>query len=158
MRGAQGLRGESIVRFEHQIFIRRPVSDVFAYMDDVSREREWQPGILEARKEPPGPTAVGTLKHYVSEFLGRRIENTYVTRVFEPDAHVVYETAPGSVLQARAELRWEPEGSGTRVFMGFEGKVGGPLRFVPQRMLEGAYRKELETTLTLLKKRLESEG
>jgi carbon monoxide dehydrogenase subunit G len=146
------------VRFEHQIFIERPVSVVFAYMDDVSREREWQPGIVEARKEPQGPTGVGTRKHYVSEFMGRRIENTYVTRVFEPDAHAVYETTSGSVLQARADLRWESVGSGTRVTMGFEGKVGGPLRFVPQRMLEGVYRKELENTLKLLKERLESVG
>ena len=146
------------MRFEHQIVIGRPVSVVFAYMDDVSREGEWQPGISEARKDPPGPTAVGTRKHYVSEFIGRKIENTYVTRVFEPNEHAVYETMPGSVLQARAELRWETVGSGTRVTMGFEGKVGGPLRFVPQRMLEGVYRKELESSLRLLKERLESMG
>lgn len=146
------------MRFEHQIVIGRPVSVVFAYMDDVSREGEWQPGISEARKDPPGPTTVGTRKHYVSEFMGRKIENTYVTRVFERDTHAVYETTPGSVLQARAELRWEPVGSGTRVTMGFEGKVGGPLRFVPQRMLEGVYRKELESSLRLLKERLEAMG
>ena len=146
------------MRFEHQIVIGRPVSVVFAYMDDVSREGEWQPGISEARKDPPGPTAVGTRKHYVSEFMGRKIENTYVTRVFEPNEHAVYETTSGSVLQARAELRWEPVGSGTRVTMGFEGKVGGPLRFVPQRMLEGVYRKELESSLRLLKERLDSMG
>jgi carbon monoxide dehydrogenase subunit G len=146
------------VRFEHQIVIGCPVSVVFAYMDDVSREGEWQPGISEARKDPPGPTAVGTRKHYVSEFMGRRIENTYVTRVFEPNEHVVYETTSDSVLQARAELRWQTIGSGTRVTMGFEGKVGGPLRFVPQRMLEGLYRKELENSLRLLKERLESMG
>ncbi|MGW8267297.1 MAG: SRPBCC family protein [Longimicrobiales bacterium] len=145
-----------MMRFEHEILIQRPVSEVFAYMDDVSREGEWQPGILEARKEPPGPTKVGTRKHYVSEFMGRRIENTYVTRVFEPDARAVYETTSESVLQARAELRWEPVGSGTRVFMGFEGKVGGPLRVVPRRMLERVYRRELENTLGLLKERLES--
>jgi carbon monoxide dehydrogenase subunit G len=60
------------------------------------------------------------------------------------------------VLQARAELRWEPAGSGTRVIMSFDGKVRGPLRFVPQRILEAAYRKELEKTLGLLKARLES--
>jgi carbon monoxide dehydrogenase subunit G len=150
--------GASTVRFEHQIVIHRPVSIVFAYMDDVSREREWQPGILEARKEPPGPTAVGTRKHYVSEFMGRRIENTYVTRVFEPNEHVLYETTSGSVLQAKAELRWEPVDHGTRVTMGFDGKVGGALRLVPQKLLEGVYRKELETTLRLLKERLEGVG
>ena len=146
------------MRFQHEIVIQRPVSDVFTYMDDVSREREWQPGILDARKEPPGPTNIGSRKSYVSEFMGRRIENTYVTRVFEPNRHVIYETTPDSVLLARAELRWEPAGSGTRVTMSFDGKVRGPLRFVPQRILEAAYRKEMEKTLELLKARLESSG
>jgi len=144
------------MRFEHQVVIRRPVSDVFAYMDDVTREREWQPGIREAWKEPEGPTAVGTHKHYVSEFMGRRIQNTYLTRVFERDRHVVYETSRESVLQAKAELRWEAVGEGTRVSMAFEGKVGGPLRLVPQRMLERMYRGELEKSLGLLKSRLEA--
>jgi len=143
------------MRFEHEVIIQRPIADVFTYMDDVSREKEWQPGILDARKDPPGPTTVGTRKQYVSEFLGRRIENTYVTRVFEPDEYVVYETMPGSALQARAEIQWEPVGSGTRVTMSFEGKIRGPLRFVPQRILEAAYQKELEKTLGLLKARLE---
>jgi len=57
------------VNHENQVFIERPISAVFAYMDDVSREREWQPNIREARKDPPGETAVGTRKVYLSEFM-----------------------------------------------------------------------------------------
>lgn len=144
--------------YEHQVFIRRPVPTVFAYMDDVSRESEWQPNIREARKDPTGETIVGTRKIYLSEFMGRRIENTYVTRVFERDVRAVYETTPDSVLQARAELLWEPESGGTRVTMRFRGKATGPLRFVPARVLEGVYKKELESTLDLLKKQLETEA
>jgi carbon monoxide dehydrogenase subunit G len=143
------------MRSEHEVFIRCPVERVFSYMDDVTREKEWQPGIMEARKDPPGPTAVGTKKRYVSEFMGRRIENTYVTRVFEGNRHVVYETTPDSVLRGTAELRWEAGEDGTRVTLAFEGRLGGVLRFVPQRMLETVYRKELEKSLRLLKERLE---
>jgi carbon monoxide dehydrogenase subunit G len=146
------------VHTEREVFIRRPVEDVFAYMDDVSREHEWQPGILNAWKEPQGPTVVGTKKTYVSEFLGREIRNTYVARVFEANRHVLYETTADSVLQGRAELRWSASGEGTRVSMSFEGRVAGPLRFVPQRMLESVYRKELGKTLELLKGRLEGGG
>jgi len=81
-----------------------------------------------------------------------------VTRIFERDKRVVYETTPDSGLQARAELLWESESGGTRVTMKFSGKATGPLRFVPARVLEGVYRKELEDTLALLKKRLEAGG
>ena len=144
------------MRHEQEIVIERPLADVFEYMDDVSRESEWQPSIKEAFKEPPGPTAVGTRKIYISEFMGRRIQNTYVTREFGQNRRVVYETTPDSVLQARAELSFEPAGASTRVTMAFEGKVTGPLRLVPRRLLEKVYREELEATLTLLKTRLES--
>lgn len=143
------------MRFQHEILIQRPVPEVFAYMDDVSREKEWQPGIREAWKEPPGPTDVGSRKHYVSDFLGRRLKNTYVTRIFESGERVVYETTPDSVLRARVEVLWRPEGSGTRVTMQVEGKATGALRLVPRPILEKAYLGELGRSLGLLKARLE---
>ena len=40
------------------IMIERPPAEVFAYMDDVSREKEWQPNLRSAEQEPPGPTEV----------------------------------------------------------------------------------------------------
>ena len=144
------------MQFQHQVVINSPVSRVFSYMDDVSREREWQPAIVEADKDPPGETAVGTRKRYVSEFMGRRIENTYVTTLFEPNARVSYETTADSVLQAKVELLFEPAGAGTRVTMAFKGKPTGPLRFIPRSVLESVYQKEFKSTLSLLKQQLES--
>ena len=146
------------MRFEHQVVIASPVSRVFSYMDDVSREREWQPSVVEAHKDPPGETTVGTRKRYESEFMGRRIRNTYVTTHFEPDVRVSYESTPDSVLRAKVELRFEPTDTGTKVTMAFNGKLTGPLRFIPQRVLEGVYHKEMKTSLSLLKQRLEAEG
>ena len=145
------------MQFEHQVVIASPISRVFTYMDDVSREREWQPSIVEAYKDPPGETALGTRKRYMSEFMGRRMENTYVTTLFEPNQRVSYETTPDSVLRAKVELSFEPVGAGTKVTMAFRGKLTGPLRFIPQSVLEGVYHKELKSTLALLKQRLEGE-
>ncbi len=143
------------MQYEQQVISDRPVAEVFAYMDDVSRESEWQPNIVEAYQEPAGRTAVGTRKRYLSEFMGRRIENTYVTTAFEPNERVVYETTPDSALRAKVELRWRSVPSGTEVTMTFAGKVTGALRLIPGRLLERAYRNELETALGLLKERLE---
>ena len=143
------------MKFEQRIVILSSVPRVFEYMDDVSREGEWQPSIIEAHKDPPGETTVGTKKRYVSEFMGRRIENTYVTTVFEPHRRVSYESTSDSVLRGRLDLSFEPEGAGTGVTMSFEGKLTGPLRFIPESVLEGVYQKELQSTLALLKKRLE---
>ncbi len=144
------------MRYQHQVQINSPVARVFEYMDDVSREPEWQPGIKEAYKDPPGDTAVGTRKRYVSEFMGRQVENTYVTTVFDRDERIVYETTPDSVLRARVELTFDATGSGTRVRMAVEGQPAGALKFIPKRILEGVFRKELEGSLALLKKALEA--
>ena len=140
---------------EQSIVIRRPLAEVFAYMDDVTLEREWQPHLLEAEQTPPGPTTVGSRRRYVSEFLGKRLENTYVVQLYEPETRIQLETTPDSVVQATTDIRWDAEGTATRVTMRLEGKPKGALRFVPRAMLEATFEKEVRTTLGLLKEVLE---
>lgn len=131
---------------------------VFAYMDDVSREVEWQPNLRSAEQDPPGPTTVGTRKRYESRFMGRDVRNTYVVVEFEPGRRIVYETEKGSAIEARNEILWEAEGAGTRVTMLLDGKPKGFLKLVPKAALELAYREELKATLDRVKDRLESEA
>jgi uncharacterized membrane protein len=138
------------------IEIDRPAIEVFAYMDDIHLEREWQPNLQSAEQDPPGPTTVGTRKRYVSRFLGREVENTYVVTELEPGRRVVYETERGSTLDARSEIVCEPTGTGTIVTMLIDGKPKGVLRFVPAKVLEAASRDELDATLRRLKERLET--
>lgn len=143
------------MKYQHHVVVNAPVDRVFSYMDDVAREKEWQPGIMQAFKEPAGETSVGTRKRYISEFMGKRIENIYVTKVFEPNERVTYESTPDSVIRATVDLRFESSDGSTKVTMAVQGKPTGVLRFIPQAMLEGAFRKELEGSLGLLKKQLE---
>lgn len=138
------------------IVIQRPVEDVFAYMDDVSREPEWQPQLIEAEQIPSGPATVGTKRRYVSEFLGKRVENTYVVKVYEPNTRLVVKTTTDSVLDATSDIRWEAVPEGTRVTMALDGRPRGALRFVPARVMESTFEKEVATTLKRLKERLEA--
>ncbi len=138
------------------IVIQRPVEDVFAYMDDVSREPEWQPQLIEAEQIPSGPATVGTKRRYVSEFLGKRVENTYVVKVYEPNTRLVVKTTTDSVLDATSDIRWEAVPEGTRVTMALDGRPRGALRFVPARVMESTFEKEIATTLKRLKERLEA--
>lgn len=145
-------------RHEESVVIRRPLREVFDYMNDVSREREWQKQLREAEQIPPGPVAVGTRRRYASEFLGRRLENTYVITTYEPGRRVVAETTEGSVLSATSDIRWEEIEDGTRVTMTLDGRASGPLRFVPGPLVEATFTKEIRNALRLLKERLEMEG
>lgn len=142
--------------YQQSIFIRRAVSDVYAYMGDISREHEWQPQLLEAEQTPPGPTLVGSRRRYVTGFMGKRIENTYVVQAIEENRRLVCETTPDSAVSAATLLTWEEEGDGTRVTMAVEGKAGGALRFIPDRLLEGAFAAEVSGALERLKELLEA--
>ena len=143
---------------KQSIVIRRPLADVFAYMDDIDREHEWQPHLREAEQLPTGATAVGTRRRYVSDFLGKRLENTYVVQLYEPGQRIVLESTPDSVVSAKTDIRWEPVGEDTRVTMTLEGKASGPLRFVPNVLLEATFEKEVTGTLARLKETLEKGG
>ena len=141
---------------EKSILIARPLAEVFAYMNDVSREHEWQPQLLEAEQTPAGATAVGTRRRSVSDFLGRRVTNTYVVRAYEPGIRVVLESTPDSVVRARTDIRWEAVGEATKVTMALEGTPTGVLRFVPKAILEATFEKEVASTLERLRARLET--
>jgi uncharacterized membrane protein len=142
-------------RHEASVTIRRPLAEVYAYMDDIERECEWQPHLVEAEQLPDGPTAVGTRRRYVSDFLGRRIENTYVVVELEPEARIMIESTPDSAVRARNEIRWTKRGDDTVVTMAMEGTPTGMLRFVPKALLEATFEKELRETLARLRERLE---
>ncbi len=142
--------------YRESVVIERPVEDVFSYMDDIEREPEWQPNLREVAQSPAGQPGVGTEKRYVSEFMGRRFENTYVNTVYEPNRRVAYTIKPGSDLQGEGEIRWEAVQEGTKVTMEVSPKPTGFLKFLPNGVLETMYSKELRTTLARLKECLEA--
>jgi uncharacterized membrane protein len=45
---------------KHSVEINRPAAEVFAYLDQLERHREWQSSIVSTRVETDGPTRVGT--------------------------------------------------------------------------------------------------
>jgi len=147
-----------LLRYEESIVIQRPVGDVFGYMQDIHREQEWQPNLHEAEQSPEGEPGVGTVRRYVSEFMGRRFENVYVNTVYEPNQKVAYKTAPDSDTQAIGEIIWEAVEDGTNVTMRVEADLGGLLRFVPNSLILSLARKELLETLGRLKAVLEADG
>jgi len=147
-----------LLKYEESIVILRPVGDVFDYMQDIHREHEWQPNLREAKQTPEGEPGVGTVRRYVSEFMGKRFENVYINEIYEPNRRVAYKTAPDSDTQAVGEIVWEAEGDSTRVTMRVEADVGGLLRFIPNNLVLSLARKELLDTLARLKALLEADA
>ena len=147
-----------MLEYAESITINRPVEEVFDYMQDISREHEWQPNLREAEQTPEGKAGVGTRRRYVSEFMGRRFENIYVNTEYEPNRKVAYESAAESDTNAKGEISWEPVDGGTKVTMRFTAEVGGMLRLVPKSLITQVGKKELGEALARVKALLESNG
>lgn len=145
-----------MVRYAASVVIGRSPDDVYAFMDDVSLERRWQPHLLSARQDPPGPSRVGSRKSYTSDFMGRRLENVYRVVELDPARRMVQETEPGSSADTRMEVAWEAIPDGTRVTITVAMHRKGFLRFVPSSTLETTGKKELAAGLDRLKRVLES--
>ncbi|UCF20404.1 MAG: SRPBCC family protein [Gemmatimonadota bacterium] len=147
-----------MLEYQESIVIRRPVEEVFHYMQDISREHEWQPNLREAEQTPADEAGVGTRRRYVSEFMGRRFENVYINTEYEINRKVAYESAAESDTKARGEITWEALGEGTKVTMRFAAEVGGMLRLVPKSLIAQVGKKELGEALARVKALLESES
>ncbi len=144
-----------MLEYEYSIVINRPVEEVFSYMQDIDRERDWQPGLREAHQTPAGEPGVGTKRRYVSEFLGKRFHNEYVNTAYVPNRRVAYESTPESDTEATGEVIWDPANGGTRVTMRVRATVGGALRFVPRSLILSVAKKELAAALERARDRLE---
>ena len=145
-----------MARIEESIVINRPVTDVFAYMDDIHREYEWQPAIRAVEQIPPGPQRVGTTRRDDSSFMKKKLVNVYVNRMYEPNQRVVYESTKESNLQATGDITFASVPGGTRVTMVLVVQPPKIMRLVPKAVFDKASRKELRDSLSRLKLNLES--
>ena len=81
------------VRYRREIEVASPADVTFAYLSDFANTAEWDPGIAEARRQTPAPTAVGSRFEVIALFRGRRQRFEYV----------VTELAEGSRIALRGE-------------------------------------------------------
>jgi len=144
-----------MARYEESIVISRPVADVFAYMNDIHREHEWQPAIKAVEQIPPGPQRVGTTRKYHSSFMRKKLTNVYVNRIYEPNRRVVYESTAESNVHATGDITFESLAAGTRVTMALEVEPPRVMKLVPKTVFEKASRKELRDSLKRLKHNME---
>lgn len=66
------------VRYRREIEVASPADVTFAYLSHFANTAEWDPGIAEARRQTPAPTAVGSRFEVIALFRGRRQRFEYV--------------------------------------------------------------------------------
>jgi carbon monoxide dehydrogenase subunit G len=70
------------VRYRREIEVAPSAETTFAYLSDFVNAAEWDPGIVEARRLTPAPTAVGSRFEVIALFRGRRQRFEYVVTEF----------------------------------------------------------------------------
>ncbi|HZD01979.1 MAG TPA: SRPBCC family protein [Actinomycetes bacterium] len=82
--------------FDNTVIIRRPVTDVFAFLADFENLPKWNYAIAETRKVSAGPVGVGTTYRQTRSVPSRSEEGFEVT-AFEP-ARQLLGRCPGRHL------------------------------------------------------------
>ncbi len=77
------------MRYRREIDVAAGRNIVFAYLSDFANAAEWDPGIVEARRLTPAPTAVGSRFEVIALFRGRRQRFEYVVTEYQDGTHIV---------------------------------------------------------------------
>ena len=76
------------MRYRREIEVDCEPGSVFSVVADFARVVEWDPGIVEARRLSPGPTAVGSRFEVTALFRGRRQRFEYVVTEYEEGCRI----------------------------------------------------------------------
>jgi uncharacterized protein YndB with AHSA1/START domain len=77
--------------------INCPAAEVFAYLDQLDRHREWQPSIVSTRVETDGPTRVGTRVAERRKVPGGARDFPYEITAYEPPRTASFRGTAGLV-------------------------------------------------------------
>src|SRR5262249_48329633 len=95
------------------IEINRPPDVVFDYIAQLDRHGEWQPAVLGARKDPPGPTRLGTRNIETRRVPGGPREFISEVTQYDPPRILSFQGVDGPV-RPRGTVNVDPIGDGSR--------------------------------------------
>lgn len=110
--------------FEVVTVIGRPVEEVFAVVQDVTKTPLWNPGLLEVRRTSEGPLGVGATMIYVGTFMGRRYESPVACTGFAENKQLATATTAGP-FYLEVDQTLEPAGAGTKLTIHCRGESRG---------------------------------
>jgi carbon monoxide dehydrogenase subunit G len=115
--------------FTLQQKIRRPVSDVFAYLGDPGNTAEWSSAIVESRQVEDGAPGVGRHVATKANFLGKKIDTQEEVTAFDVDELLETKTVKGP-LPMTIRFAFSPDGDGTLLQVSVDVRPTGPFRLM----------------------------
>jgi len=111
-------------KLEVSVVIKRPVEEVFSFVNDPANETLWSSGQVESSQISEGPVGVGTIGREVYRILGKRFEYTYEITEYEPNRRRSCKSISGP-FPWQGKYTFESVKGGTKVTMVSEYQIGG---------------------------------
>ena len=141
----------------YTVEINRTPEDVFAYLDDLNRHKEWDDMILETRVETEGPTRVGTRATDKRQLPLGKQDVPYEITEHDPPRRSAFRGTEGPVRPA-GSVTIEPldGGSRSRVTLEFALEATNLLGKLLAPLANREARKHVPKQQARIKERLES--
>ncbi len=141
-----------MINHQMQIWIHRPVDQVFAFLSNKENDLQWQSGLVEVH-QPPGPVQVGTRITEVYSFLGRKMDGTLEVTEYQANRRMTTKSTSGP-FPIQYTYTLEPVNDGTQFTIVMEMRPEG--FFALTEPIVGAnLKKDMESGLASLKQVLE---
>src|SRR4029078_1097347 len=128
----------------HEVTIRRPASEVFAFIADGLNGPKWRSGITDIALVS-GSGLGATYKQGVKGPGGRRGGADYRVTTYEPNTRLAFEAIAGPV-RPRGEYLLEEVDGGTRLGFAPHAELGGIKKLLMGRAVQKTMDAEVETT------------
>jgi carbon monoxide dehydrogenase subunit G len=144
-------------RTESRTTINRDVHEVWAYLCDVGRWREWAPTVLEARVRAGGALQPGSRVDQRAKLMfGLSRTRSQQVTVVEPPTSMAF-AGPMGTSAARWGMELSPAGDGqTDTLMWIEVDLAGIMRAIPARLLQGRVQGVSNLEMVAIKAAVES--
>ena len=141
-----------MITHQAEVWIHRPVDEVFAFISNKENDLQWQGGLVEVHQEP-GPVGVGTRVDEVYSFLGRKMDGKLEVTEYEPGKMMTTKSISGP-FHIQYTYRLEEGNGGTQFSIDMEMKPDGFFTLA-EPIVGTNLKKSLDTDLATLKKVLE---
>jgi carbon monoxide dehydrogenase subunit G len=140
------------MRYRREIEVTAAPDATFAYLSDFANTAEWDPGIAEARRLTPPPTAVGSRFEIIALFRGRHQRFEYVVTELSDGSRIALR-GDGEKACSDDVISVAASGSGTRVTYEADLRLKGLYR-VAEPFLRSTFRRMGDDALDGLASRL----
>jgi Polyketide cyclase / dehydrase and lipid transport len=146
-------------RTESRIMIASDVREVWAYMCDVGRWKEWAPTVLECEVRGGAPFQPGArLDQRAKGILGLSRGRSQGVTVVEAPGHMAF-AGPMGTSAARWGMELTPADKGqTDAMMWIEVDLAGIMRAIPAGLLKGRIQRVSDIEMVAIKAAVEADA